>query len=136
MSCAHRYKIVTASAIPEIPYITFLDQYVLASTFVSALVAVQSGLAHTLQQDGDPNNTSASLSFDYVSGMALLAVWLSFNIYMFARWTWMGGQEYTAQIPMPVVDGDIAVMPDGTANGSKLLLRWAVPLSPPMNQAF
>eukprot|EP00040_Diaphanoeca_grandis_P011355 m.58161 g.58161 ORF g.58161 m.58161 type:complete len:382 (-) comp22510_c0_seq2:24-1169(-) len=71
------YKIVSASAVPDIPYLTLLDIYVVACAIFSALLAVQHGIASVVMLD---------TNFDLISGLSVFGLWLMFNLYMVRLW--------------------------------------------------
>eukprot|EP00037_Helgoeca_nana_P018217 m.174172 g.174172 ORF g.174172 m.174172 type:complete len:385 (+) comp24352_c0_seq3:1995-3149(+) len=73
---AGAYKIIAANAVPEIPHLTLLDQYVVGSLVISSLVAVQNTIGE-LTEDTD---------LDRLCGRVLMALWGFFNLCYTARW--------------------------------------------------
>lgn len=66
------YKIVAANSVPDVPYLTLLDKYVVGCYLFSALIAGQNGAASVLLTDDE--------QFNLISGLVLLGLWVLFNL--------------------------------------------------------
>lgn len=116
------YKIISAQSVPDVPYLTMLDNYVVGCTLFSFLVAGQNGLASAVLIDDD--------ELDFISGITLLGLWLLFNLYTCFRWLRIRRRNVKPSAGMALARAREPGVPiECTIPDHNTTLDWSIPLS-------
>eukprot|EP00729_Bicosta_minor_P017839 gene17839-4579_t len=90
------YKIVAANAVPDVPFLTYLDTYCVTCLVFSVLVSVQNAIVC--------HYTSHVENINLWSGISLLAAWLLYNMYTAVKWVWV--RKHHDHVPSPMLCED------------------------------